>query len=377
MCGEDGNLFTWEWDVDPLTREPIVPEWELLEIRDVLATYEEIVGHNIKFDLRALSKLYSPSVGRISWCWDKIHDTLIAAHCLCSIESHGLKRLALKYLDIPDDDELELRGAVNAARRLVSSKAFISKHGKWRIAGPSDPHWPAVTRPPKVGWWIMDTWLPKAVCKVKGYGKSHPWWSVLSKYGSRDAERTVLFWNACREEIKRMGLERQYETRRKLLEITYGMEDNGVSVHVDKIDSEVAGYEGTIRECEQECVELCGVPSLNVRSPKQLQDVLYNTFQLPVVKKTKTGASTDAEALDALQGLLEAEGSGRGPVWRFIDSLLTIRRSAKACDALRSYGLWSVNGRIHGSVNITGTRELRQSYSNPNLQNIGRGRDAD
>ena len=51
-CDEQGVLRYWEWDVDPYTREPIVPKGDLAELRALLAQHT-VVLHNAKFDIRA------------------------------------------------------------------------------------------------------------------------------------------------------------------------------------------------------------------------------------------------------------------------------------------------------------------------------------
>ncbi len=102
--------------------------------------------------------------------------------------------------------------------------------------------------------------------------------------------------------------------------------------------------------------------SVNINSPKQLSDLLFGELGLPKTRRTKSGFSTDANALETLKGL--------HPV---VDKILDYRQVAKLkstyVDALPEM----VNrrtGRIHTSYHQTGSATGRVSSSDPNLQNI-------
>ncbi|MFA5119133.1 MAG: DNA polymerase I [Candidatus Omnitrophota bacterium] len=100
----------------------------------------------------------------------------------------------------------------------------------------------------------------------------------------------------------------------------------------------------------------------NINSPKQLREVLFEKLKLPVVKKTKTGASTDEEVLRTLAATHHLPAL-----------LLEYRQLTKLkstyIDALPEM-VDARTGRIHTSFNQTGTETGRLSSSNPNLQNI-------
>lgn len=99
----------------------------------------------------------------------------------------------------------------------------------------------------------------------------------------------------------------------------------------------------------------------NINSPKQLSEVLFDELGLPVVKKTKTGRSTDEESLHEL--------SAAHPL---IPSLLEYRQLFKLIstyiDALPRYV--GEDGRIHSKFNVEGAATGRLSSQDPNLQNI-------
>lgn len=132
-----------------------------------------------------------------------------------------------------------------------------------------------------------------------------------------------------------------------------------------KIDRE--GLLGFSKELDAMCREykesiyLEAGHEFNINSTKQLGDVLFGELKLPVVKKTKTGYSTDAETLEKLR-----------PYSSIIDKILEYRQVAKLKSTYTD-GLLDVadgDGRIHSSFNQTVTATGRLSSSEPNLQNI-------
>ncbi len=102
---------------------------------------------------------------------------------------------------------------------------------------------------------------------------------------------------------------------------------------------------------------------INLNSPRQLATVLFEKLQLPVLKKTKTGPSTDADVLDQL-----AEMGHEVP-----KLILEYRELQKLKSTYVDVLPLRVNrrtGRIHTSFNQTGAATGRLSSSDPNLQNI-------
>ncbi|KQR93153.1 MAG: DNA polymerase I [Microbacterium ginsengisoli] len=101
---------------------------------------------------------------------------------------------------------------------------------------------------------------------------------------------------------------------------------------------------------------------VNLGSPKQLQEVLFDDLQLPKTRKTKTGYSTDAAVLADLQE------SNPHP---FLDLLLQHREATKLRQIIESLdaGIQD-DGRIHTTYVQTGSQTGRLSSTDPNLQNI-------
>lgn len=100
----------------------------------------------------------------------------------------------------------------------------------------------------------------------------------------------------------------------------------------------------------------------NINSPKQLSEILFEKLELPVIKKTKTGYSTDAEVLEKLEN--------KHPI---VKNIIEYRQIAKLkstyIDGLRSV-VDNETGRIHSKFNQTITATGRISSTEPNLQNI-------
>ncbi len=131
---------------------------------------------------------------------------------------------------------------------------------------------------------------------------------------------------------------------------------------VDKNFLEKLGLElkKRLSEIEKEVFHFIG-HEFNLNSPKQLADILFDELNLPVIRRTKTGRSTDEATL------LELKDSH--PV---IPLLLEYRQLFKLVstyvDALpKSIG---EDGRIHSTFNVEGAATGRLSSTNPNLQNI-------
>lgn len=177
------------------------------------------------------------------------------------------------------------------------------------------------------------------------------------------AAGTMLkLWPLLEEGLGKAQLSGLYhEIELPLASVLSNMEMAGIKVdreHLKTINLEITRR---VDELLADIYMLAG-EEFNVNSPKQLGVILFEKFKLPVIKKTKTGYSTDAEVLEKLAG----EHS-------LIDKLLEYRLLAKlkstyldAMDALISPN----TGRIHTSFNQAVTATGRLSSSEPNLQNI-------
>lgn len=158
-CNLEGEIDYWEWDVNPLTRKPIIPEVDLWEIDQKMNAAQGLVLQNARFDARALQTTWPDEEWTLPW--DKVWDTLIAAHILASNQPKDLTSLALIYLGVniaPLEEEMEQ--CIQDARKIAKSE-----FPAWRIAKKGDPTMPSA----KEKVWKFDMWLPRAIAKAKGY----------------------------------------------------------------------------------------------------------------------------------------------------------------------------------------------------------------
>ena len=146
-----------------------------------------------------------------------------------------------------------------------------------------------------------------------------------------------------------------------LAEVLSGMESRGVRVDVKLLSGLSEDYSSQIKILEKESHELAG-HAFSLSSPLQVRTVLFEEQGLPVVKRTKTGPSTDAEVLEELAPLHELPAK-----------LLQHRKYSKLkstyVDAL-PFLVDPRTNRIHTTFNQTVTATGRLSSSDPNLQNI-------
>jgi len=329
-CSEDGNLIFWEWDVDPKTRQPIIPKKDRKELRSlILAPNVSLVLHNAKFDIRGLLKAGIISLPEALTLLAGCEETLIASHCLISAESHKLKDLALMFLDIDDEDQTTLKAEITKARRIGKKKG-------WRIAGPEDPHWPHLKRAPKdVGWGAFDSWLPLAIAKADDLPADHLWRTVLQRYGLQDAERTLGLWYLFRGALLEEELAEHYEIRKKLLPITFKMEERGITINPANLQKAVEGFIDEEEAAEMKCFRFASGKLDNLKSYPQLQGVLFGPpFRLKPAKKfkTKTGYSTGYDALEEMK--LQVKTTSKA--FHFMNNLQAFRKTGKAVDYLEA-----------------------------------------
>lgn len=152
-----------------------------------------------------------------------------------------------------------------------------------------------------------------------------------------------------------------YQIELPLVEVLADMEYLGFKVNVEGLVAFSRRLDGMIGQLTNKIYELAG-EEFNINSPKQLGVLLFEKLQLPVLKKTKTGYSTDAEVLEQLSGRHE-----------IVSRILEYRQLVKLKSTYAEGLLPLVNpktGRIHSSFNQTVTATGRISSTEPNLQNI-------
>ncbi|TMQ93448.1 DNA polymerase I [Actinomadura soli] len=152
-----------------------------------------------------------------------------------------------------------------------------------------------------------------------------------------------------------------HEVELPLVGVLAGMERAGIAVDTDHLAGLSASLGGQVKEQEQAAHGAVG-HEFNLGSPKQVQQVLFDELNLPKTKRTKTGYTTDSEALTNLQ---EKEPH---PV---LEHILRWREVAKLKSIVDSLiPMADDAGRIHTTFNQMIAATGRLSSTDPNLQNI-------
>lgn len=307
-CDGSGEITFWEWDVNPITREPLIPKEDIEEIKNLIYSTDWLVLQNAKFDVTALSTI-SQEICR-DWRWEDTHDTLTAGHVLASNKPHDLTSMAVQYLGVDILPlEQELMKEVNAARRLARSY-----FPDWNITTKDNPDIPSA-KGSKLS--KFDYWLPRATVKAlwenseayrewlkfcesnttklkpnifeKALSKdkfirnmnsielpgweyrppkvdkdySHPWWTVLSKYANADSGVTLPIWKQQERYLKERGFYEIYDTKRKINGIIWGMESRGLTLYEPNLKSLITEYESESVTCGKVCVNIASNFTVN------------------------------------------------------------------------------------------------------------------
>ncbi|MDR3048666.1 MAG: DNA polymerase I [Elusimicrobiota bacterium] len=160
------------------------------------------------------------------------------------------------------------------------------------------------------------------------------------------------------EEVKLKSL--FFDMEMPLLKVLSDMEISGIKIDKEFLKSFNIKISDAVGEIESYIFNLAG-KEFNINSPKQLADIMFVKLNLPVVKKTKTGYSTDEEVLTELSD------------YEFAKAILQYRELQKLkstyIDPITQYCSY-YGDRIHTTFNQTITATGRLSSTDPNLQNI-------
>lgn len=388
ICTEEGDVYWWEWEVNPVTRNPKVKGKDLDEIQgwiDDLST--EIAIHNSKFDYSALRTIYDD---HLVWDWSKVRDTLRAAHLIASNERHDLTALAVKYLGVDlRKYEKEIELSTKEARRLAKKN-----HPDWRVAGRDQPDMPSA----KETTWKYDMWLPGLMADEVGKPE---WKDLCPRYANSDSATTVELWKVQKRIIEQRGLWEIYLECLKMTAPVVAMEQTGVTLnsqrkkeihqqYVEESDNKRRICETIAKSYGNDLVlpksgnntsllEFCFGKIIEKEISNGVKELIRNTencLDLPIIKTSKkTGnPSLDKEVLERYESILLP----RSKKLLFVKSLREKRSRDTALGYLESYErYWLKEGnngcyRLHPSLNPTGTDTLRCSSNNPNEQNISK-----
>ncbi len=156
------------------------------------------------------------------------------------------------------------------------------------------------------------------------------------------------------------------EVELPLIDLLALMEQTGIAVDIDHLQSLEAEFAGGVKLAAEAAYAAIG-KEINLGSPKQLQVVLFDELGMPKTKRTKTGYTTDADALVTLLAKVEEGTKGAD----FLAALLRHRDVARLRQTIE--GLLktvATDGRIHTTFNQLIAATGRLSSTDPNLQNI-------
>ncbi len=230
---------------DPAGHLP--PEVTLAALKPILGDPEVgKTGHNIKYDWLVLRHAGVEVRGIL-------FDSMIASHLL-GAPAHGLDDLALSLLN----------------HRMMQISALIgAEHGP----GPSGGAQRTMDQVPL---------------------------ELITRYAADDAEVSLRLYHHMSPQLRILGMEKlAAEVEMPLVEVLADMEYRGITVDPRILDQQKAALVARIDAVRADIHRLVG-HDFNLDSPRQLAQVLFEELKLPVLKRTKTGQSTDAETLDKL-----------------------------------------------------------------------------
>jgi DNA polymerase I len=259
------------------------------------------LGHNLKYDMIVLANAGAPLAGIGQ-------DTMIAAYLLGESQI-GLKALAFSELGVEMTPITELIGT---GRKQITMDQVA-----------------------------VDT---------------------ASSYACADVDMTLRLAAVLEPKLREAGLSDLYERiELPLVPVLVAMERRGVALDTDVLREMSLTLADDLKRFEREMYDLVG-HEFNINSPRQLGQVLFDELNLPKTRKTATGYSTDAQALESLRGT--------HPV---VDKLFEYRQVSKLkstyVDALPGM-INPDTGRVHTNYNQTRAATGRLSSEDPNLQNI-------
>lgn len=271
-------------------------------LRALLAKTPRVVGHNIKYDFLVLSR-----IGVSAPPGDRVLDSMIASYLLTpETRAHSLDALAL------------------------------ARFGHTNIA--------------------YDEVIPDKKSTLASAPLSR-----VATYAGEDARVALALARSLERDIGKAGLRRILGLESAVLPVLVAMEIRGIALDPKRLGVIAEGLRKEIEALRRESIELAG-KDFNPASTQQLAKILFEDLKLPVVRKGKTGPSTDAEVLEIL--------AAEHPLPRVILDLRVLSKLANTYVEALPTLLHPQTRRIHTSFNQAVAATGRLSSSDPNLQNI-------
>jgi len=214
----------------------------------------------------------------------------------------------------------------------------------------------------KLGDLELETWEAVAGRGAKATPPEAVPVEQAEKWAGEQAATLCALRGAAAKRVSEDGLEELYrEVELPLAGVLSRMERAGVRIDEETLGALHTEFRGKLDALETEIYELAGEEFL-ISSTKQLQVILFEKLQLPVIKKTKTGYSTAEAVLEQLRAHHELPG-------RILDYRKLAKLVSTYVDALPPL-VCPETGRIHPNFHQLGAATGRMSASNPNVQNI-------
>ncbi len=184
--------------------------------------------------------------------------------------------------------------------------------------------------------------------------------NLVKNYACEDADITLRLYQVLKPLLEKNYLHKVfYNIEMKTLKVLAQMEMDGIHLDLHKLREIQVDFEDELAKLENEIHKEVGL-SFNISSPSQVGEVLFEKLGLPVIKKTKTGYSTDEYVLERLKD--HSVVASNILKYRKYNKLLTTY--------INGLPKHLINGKIHTTFNQYGAATGRLSSTSPNLQNI-------
>ena len=286
--------------------EQLSRDWVLKKLKPILESKQaKIIGQHIKYDMNVLAR-YDINIQQVAF------DTMLESYVYNSTASrHDMDSMALKYLGFKTIHFEDVAG--KGAKQITFNQVDLQQ---------------------------------------------------AAPYAAEDADITLRLHQTLWDKLSQQEKPRYvFETiERPLIPVLSEIERNGVLVDVSMLAIQSKELEKKMQLIQQEVYALAG-EEFNLGSPKQLQAILFEKLQLPVIKKTPKGQASTAE--DVLQELAEDY-----PIPRLILDYRSMNKLKNTYTDRLPEEVDANTGRVHTSYHQAVAATGRLSSSNPNLQNI-------
>jgi DNA polymerase-1 len=289
----------------PSAQEQLDKNYVLKKLKPWLESNNKKVGQNIKYDMHIFEN-YNIKMGGVFF------DSMMESFVLNSTASrHDIHSLAKKYLGYETVQYEEIAG--KGAKQIGFNEVNIEE---------------------------------------------------ATKYAAENADITLKLHQQLWEKLEAIPKLKEIYARieRPIIKILQEMEHNGVLIDSNILNAQSALLARTIENLEKEIYKISG-GSFNISSPKQLQEILYEKLELPILGKTPKGQPSTAE--NVLQDLAQDYELPR----IILDYRALVKLKTTYTDKLPMQ-VNKITNRIHTSYHQAVAATGRLSSSNPNLQNI-------